>query len=76
MEFQILRTKQVLALLGIGRTTLWRWTRQGTFPKPIRMGPRAVGWRASELQNWLDQLPLVEPTDSEEKISSSSDPLR
>ena len=76
MELQILRTPQVLALLGIGRTTLWRWTGKGTFPKPVRLGPRAVGWRRVDLQQWLDQLPPVEPTDSGKKISSSSDPDR
>ena len=63
MEFQILRTKQVLALLGIGRTTLWRWARKGLIPKAVRLGPRAVGWRQSDLQQWLDQLPTVEPSD-------------
>jgi prophage regulatory protein len=26
----------------------------GKFPRPVRIGDRAVAWRASDLQAWLD----------------------
>ena len=26
----------------------------GTFPKPVQLGERAVGWRLSEIDDWLD----------------------
>src|SRR5262245_9082356 len=32
---QMLRPAQVTALLGIGKTTLWRWVRWGLFPRPV-----------------------------------------
>ena len=34
------------------RTTLWRWCRQGRFPKPQKLGPNRRGWRRSELRAW------------------------
>jgi prophage regulatory protein len=34
------------------RTTLWRWCRQGRFPKPLKLGPNRRGWRRSELRAW------------------------
>ena len=73
MVFQILRTRQVMELLGVGRTTLWRWSRKGIIPKPVRLGPRAVGWRADELQDWLDRLPPAGPSEGVFGRISSSD---
>jgi prophage regulatory protein len=26
---------------------------RGDFPRPVRLGKRAVGWRESDLQDWL-----------------------
>ncbi len=28
---------------------------QGTFPKPVSLGGRAVGWIEAEVQRWLEQ---------------------
>jgi prophage regulatory protein len=27
---------------------------EGTFPKPVKLGKRAVGWRASDIAAWLE----------------------
>lgn len=51
---RILRARQVCEVIGLSRTTLWRRVRDGQFPKPIRLGPNAVGWRASVVFEWLD----------------------
>jgi len=47
--FTILRRKQVEAETGLGRSTLYGRVTQGLWPKPVRLGPRAVGWPASEV---------------------------
>jgi predicted DNA-binding transcriptional regulator AlpA len=50
----VLRPRQVMALLGISRTTLWRlWSRQKLLPPPLQLGPNSVGWRESELRDFL-----------------------
>jgi prophage regulatory protein len=28
---------------------------QGTFPRPVRLGGRAVGWLEAEVQEWLQR---------------------
>lgn len=51
---------KVLETVGVGRSTLWNMVRAGTFPAPIRLtaGKKGrVGWRASEVQGWLDKRP-------------------
>ena len=50
---QILRRKQVERLTGMSRSTIYLWIQQGTFPRPVSLGPRAVGWVEHEIQEWL-----------------------
>lgn len=53
MTEKILRRHAVEEMVGIGRSTLYAWVGRGAFPKPIRLGVRAVGWRESEIVAWL-----------------------
>ena len=58
----ILRVKDVVRLTSLNRTSLWRRVRAGDFPCPIRLGApgsRAVGWRASEVAEWVRQRPAA-----------------
>lgn len=45
------------ALGGIGKTTLWRWIREGRFPKAIRLGANCVAWREDEVNQWIASRP-------------------
>lgn len=51
----ILRLPEVLARTGLSRSTLYRRVDEGTFPAPISLGIRAVGWPESEVQSWIEQ---------------------
>ena len=59
MEAQILRERDVRALLGVSKVTLWRWRRAGNFPAPIRLGPNVIAWRRADVDEWLASRPLV-----------------
>ena len=45
MEPAIYREKDVLAMIGVSKATLWRWRKDGRFPNPCQLGPNTVGWR-------------------------------
>jgi len=49
----ILRRTDVEARTGLSRSTIYLRLSQGTFPKPVNLGGRAVGWVASEVDAWL-----------------------
>lgn len=49
----ILRRKQVEQMIGLSRSTIYNSIREGTFPKPIQLGLRAVGWLESDIEAWL-----------------------
>ena len=53
MLTQILRRRQLEEKLGLSRSSIYKMVADGLFPKPIKLGPRAVGWRADEIENWL-----------------------
>ena len=53
----ILRTNDVTQKTGLSRTTLWRLERRGEFPKRIRLGANSVGWRETEVDEWIDHRP-------------------
>ncbi|MDE1008874.1 MAG: AlpA family transcriptional regulator [Paraburkholderia fungorum] len=49
----ILRRKQVEQVVGLSRSTIYQRIKDGTFPKPIPLGGRLVGWRASDIELFL-----------------------
>ena len=50
----IIRRKQVQVRTGLSRSTIYQRVSDGTFPKPISLGARAVGWIDSEISDWLN----------------------
>jgi len=50
---RILRRKQVEAQTGLSRSTIYDLIRANSFPRQVRVGPRAVGWLASEIDQYL-----------------------
>lgn len=51
---QVLKVQQVCSLTGLSRASLYRLGACNQFPKPVKIGIRASGWRLSEIQAWLD----------------------
>lgn len=61
----ILRRKQVEARTGLSRSSIYAKLRQNpnrpgdydpTFPRPIAVGAKAVGWIEAEIDAWLSAL--------------------
>ncbi|AAO56907.1 putative DNA-binding protein [Pseudomonas syringae pv. tomato] len=53
---RLLRLDEVLHTTGLGRNTVYRRIREGTFPKQVRIGPNSVAWRQSEIARWITDL--------------------
>jgi prophage regulatory protein len=54
MVTAILRLPTVKARTGLSRSTIYLRVSEGTFPKPVSLGGRAVGWIEAEIQHWLE----------------------
>lgn len=55
MQAAILRLPAVESLTGYKRSHIYRLARAGSFPKPIALGPGAVGWVKAEVIAWIEQ---------------------
>ena len=42
--------------LGSANSTVKRMVLDGRFPKPMRLSPRRIGWKATEVKAWIRQL--------------------
>lgn len=49
----ILRRPEVEKRTGLSRSTIYRRIEQGTFPAPVLLGIRAVGWIEAEIDLFL-----------------------
>jgi len=50
---RIIRLKEVIYSTGLARSTIYKYIGEGSFPKPVPLGDRSVGWIDSEVQEWI-----------------------
>ena len=48
----VLRLPDVLRATGLGRSTIYRMVAERTFPAPVKLAKRAVGWRHDDVRQW------------------------
>ena len=53
MEPRIRRRADVERQTRLSKATLYRMMKSGTFPRPVRLGARAVGWLKVEIDRWV-----------------------
>lgn len=52
-ETGFLRQPQVLALVPISKSTLWRRIQARTFPEPLKLSQRVTVWRVEDIRCWI-----------------------
>jgi prophage regulatory protein len=58
---RVLRLPAVLLATGLGRSTVYRMIAERTFPAPVKLAKRAVGWRQDDVRNWTSGRPSTSP---------------
>jgi len=53
MEETFIRRKALEAKLGLSCSTIYAMMAADKFPRPIKIGRRAVGWRNTDIQAWV-----------------------
>ena len=53
---RLVRLREVAAMVGLSKATIYRKVRAGEFPAPVSVGSQSVRWRESDLQAWIAAL--------------------
>jgi prophage regulatory protein len=51
---RFIRRKAVEERTGLARSTIYQMVNEGRFPRPVRLGGRAVAWLENEVNDWVD----------------------
>ena len=49
---RLLRLAEVSTMVGLKRSSIYRYVAEGQFPPPIRVGIRGVRWKLSDVLAW------------------------
>ena len=77
MERMILRRREVEQQTQLSKATLYRMISSGAFPRPIKLGERAVGWRRKDIEDWFasrEPAGTVNPSPEDQSTLPSSCP--
>ena len=53
---KIIHPRDLPSLTGLSRTTIWRLMRAGKFPKSFHLSSGRVGWKMSDVTDWMSSL--------------------
>lgn len=65
---RIMRLKEVMETTGLGRSSIYKYAQEGSFPKPVSLGGRSSGWVSDEIEEWVvEQIALRDEKLKEEE---------
>ena len=50
----LLRLRAVCARVGLSEPSIYRLMALGVFPRPLKVGLRAVAWRETDISAWIE----------------------
>ena len=53
MDTKIYRISAIMEMTGLSRSWIYLAVSKGEFPKPIKIGKRAIGWPESVIKEWI-----------------------
>ncbi|WP_417723386.1 helix-turn-helix transcriptional regulator [Salipiger sp.] len=51
-EITYLNVQQVAERLGVSAASIWRWKRDGDFPRAVKLGGRTTRWKLADVEAW------------------------
>jgi len=50
---KLMKIKDVMQATSLARPTIYKYVKNGIFPKPVSLGGRAVAWVSDEVEDWI-----------------------
>jgi prophage regulatory protein len=54
-EIKFYRLSQLKQQLSVSRSSIWAWVKEGSFPKPIKLGKNCTAWNADDIHAWVEE---------------------
>ena len=54
-EIRFIRLKEVLAICGKSRSSVYDAIKKGNFPRPVKLSGRTTAWVKNEIQKWAQE---------------------
>lgn len=70
---RLLRRPEVESCTGLSRARIYESMDAGRFPRPVKIGPRAVAWVESEIDDWLRQ--RIADRDNDSQFNNDKDEM-
>ncbi|WP_392397926.1 helix-turn-helix transcriptional regulator [Ralstonia mojiangensis] len=55
LRARLLRLPQVVELVGVKKSTIWKWASEGAFPRPLKLSKGVTVWRAADVLEWIEE---------------------
>lgn len=56
-EIGYVRQSQLIpGIFPFSPATLWRKVKAGTFPQPVKLGPRITAWNVEDIRDWIERV--------------------
>lgn len=52
----LLKINEVSKMVALSRSSIYKRLSEGAFPKPVRLGKRAIRWHVDEIARWRESL--------------------
>jgi prophage regulatory protein len=52
-ESGLIRMAQLVKVLPISKNTIWRLSKLGKFPKPVKLTENTTAWKCQDVHAWL-----------------------
>ncbi len=52
---RIIRLPEVIQIVGLSRSTIYKAISENNFPQPTKLSPRVIGWSEKTIQQWIHQ---------------------
>ena len=54
-ESPLIIRQELETAFKVSHATIYRWIKEGSFPKPVRLGANMVRWKASDIEIWMTE---------------------
>ena len=56
---ELLRVRDVCALVGLARSTIYALLSEDAFPAPVRVTRAAIRWHHADIADWIQSRPVA-----------------